>query len=127
MLSPFDNSIIHRDRIEQLFNYDYRIECYLPKEKRQYGYFCLPILLGDEFIGRADCKAHRKNGLFEIIHLHLDYNLNDDVSWIEPFVKSVKAFATFNSCHKIKISKVSPEGLGGGLKKGLIKMQFNLT
>ncbi|MDR2283192.1 MAG: winged helix DNA-binding domain-containing protein, partial [Sphingobacterium sp.] len=60
LLSPFDNAIIHRDRVKQFFDFDYRIECYTPKEKRQYGYFCLPILFGNTFIGRVDCKAHRK-------------------------------------------------------------------
>lgn len=60
LLSPFDNSIIHRDRIKQFFGFDFQLECYTPKEKRQYGYFCLPILFGDTFIGRVDCKAHQK-------------------------------------------------------------------
>ncbi|WP_374462448.1 serine hydrolase [Chryseobacterium sp.] len=42
-------------------------ECYITKEKRQYGYFCLPILFGDQFIGRVDCKAHRKEKRLELI------------------------------------------------------------
>ena len=119
LLSPFDNSIIHRDRIEQIFNYDFRIECYLPKEKRQYGYFCLPILFGDEFIGRVDCKAHRNNGLFEIIHLHLDKRLNDLDYWLDPFIKALKDFAAFNSCKSIKVSKVSPANITGILQGAL--------
>jgi len=108
ILSPFDNSIIHRDRVKQFFDFDYKIECYTPKEKRQYGYFCLPILLGDTFIGRVDCKAHRKEKEFEIIHLHIE-NTNIDIElWKKPFAEIIKLFATFNGCEHIKLTKVSP-------------------
>lgn len=111
ILSPFDNSIIHRDRVKQVFNFDYKIECYTPKEKRQFGYFCLPILFGDTFIGRVDCKAHRKEKEFEIIHLHIE-NTNIDIDlWKQPFVEIIKLFATFNGCEHIKLTKVSPSKL----------------
>jgi uncharacterized protein YcaQ len=111
ILSPFDNSIIHRDRVKHFFDFDYKIECYTPKEKRQYGYFCLPILFGDTFIGRIDCKAHRKEKEFEIIHLHIE-NTNIDIElWKKPFVEIIKSFATFNGCEQIKLTKVSPSKL----------------
>lgn len=117
LLSPFDNSIIHRDRIKQFFDFDFRLECYTPKEKRQYGYFCLPILLGDTFIGRVDCKAHRKEKQFEIIHLHLE-NQNIEIElWGELFVKSIRQFATFNGCQSLKLTKVSPTKLTDTLKR----------
>ncbi|MFL1454263.1 DNA glycosylase AlkZ-like family protein [Marinobacter sp. GN3S48] len=61
ILSPFDNSVIQRERLKALFQYDYQLECYVPAAKRQYGYFCLPLLYRDEFIGRMDCKAHPKH------------------------------------------------------------------
>jgi uncharacterized protein len=119
LLSPFDNSIIHRDRIKQFFDFDFRLECYTPKEKRQYGYFCLPILFGDTFIGRVDCKAHRKEKQFEIIHLHIE-NQNIDIElWIEPFVESIRRFTTFNGCQSLKLTKVSPSKLTDVLKRVL--------
>jgi uncharacterized protein YcaQ len=111
ILSPFDNSIIHRDRVKHFFDFDYKIECYTPKEKRQYGYFCLPILFGDTFIGRIDCKAHRKEKEFEIIHLHIEYTNIDIELWKKPFVEIIKSFATFNGCEQIKLTKVSPSKL----------------
>jgi uncharacterized protein YcaQ len=111
ILSPFDNSIIHRDRVKHFFDFDYKIECYTPKEKRQYGYFCLPILFGDTFIGRVDCKAHRKEKEFEIIHLHIE-NTNIDIDlWKKPFVEIINSFATFNRCEHIKLTKGSPSKL----------------
>lgn len=108
ILSPFDNSIIHRDRIKQFFEFDYKIECYTPKEKRKYGYFCLPVLFGDTFIGRVDCKAHRKEKEFEIIHLHIENTSIESELWKESFVDMIKSFATFNGCNTLKLTKVSP-------------------
>lgn len=117
ILSPFDNAIIHRERLEQLFNFDYRIECYTPKAKRKYGYFALPILFGDKFIGRVDCKAHRKIGEFELIHLHIE-NTNLDINlWLEPFIEKVEQLADFNECTSIKINKVSPTSESKNIKE----------
>lgn len=120
LLSPFDNSIIHRDRIRQLFNFDFRIECYTPKEKRQYGYFCLPILFGDLFIGRVDCKAHRKEQQFELISLYIE---NENIAielWAKPFVELMKQFAKFNGCTSVKLVNVSPSKFTNILK-GMIQ------
>ena len=108
LLSPFDNSIIHRDRVKQFFDFDYKIECYTPKEKRQYGYFSLPILFGDTFIGRVDCKAHRKEKEFELIHLHIENTSINLELWINPFLELVKSFAAFNNCENLKLTQVSP-------------------
>ncbi|AZA76239.1 winged helix-turn-helix domain-containing protein [Chryseobacterium sp. G0186] len=122
LLSPFDNSIIHRDRIKQIFNFDFRLECYVPKEKRQYGYFCLPILFGNSFMGRLDCKAHRKSKQFELIHLHIeDVNINPDL-WLEPFIKSVQQFADFNGCPSLQLTQVSPTKFTKKVEKYLRKL-----
>jgi len=119
LLSPFDNAIIHRDRVQQLFEFDYKLECYTAKEKRQYGYFCLPILYKDKLVGRVDCKAHRKTGDFELIHLHLetkDINLDD---FIPRFTKMVHRFAIFNNCQSIHVTNVSPKKLTSTFRKAL--------
>ena len=73
ILSPFDNAVIHREKLKAVFGFDYKIECYTPKEKRVFGYFSLPILFNDVLVARVDCKAHRKEGILEIIHLHCQY------------------------------------------------------
>ncbi|WP_225586805.1 winged helix-turn-helix domain-containing protein [Algoriphagus sp. Y33] len=121
LLSPFDNSIIHRDRIKQLFGFDFRLECYTPREKRQYGYFCLPILFGDTFIGRVDCKTHRKEKQLELIHLHIENTTIDIEAWLAPFIAAVNSFADFNNCHYLTLTKVSPSTLTNTLKQAFPK------
>ncbi|MGB0991047.1 MAG: winged helix-turn-helix domain-containing protein [Akkermansiaceae bacterium] len=72
ILSPFDNLVIQRKRMNDLFGFDYLIECYVPKAKRQYGYFSLPILWDGKLVARMDCKADRKNSLLHIYHLAME-------------------------------------------------------
>ena len=101
ILSPFDNTIIWRNRIRKLFDFDYTLECYLPAQKRVYGYFCLPILKKDEFIGRVDVKANRKSSVLEVKKVFwTDPKIGSEVKPL--FDEALERFAGFNQCDSIR-------------------------
>jgi uncharacterized protein YcaQ len=61
ILSPFDPLIIQRKRTHLIFDYEHRFEAYVPKEKRRFGYFALPVLAGVDIVAALDLKTDRKN------------------------------------------------------------------
>ena len=101
ILSPFDNSVIQRERGRQVFNYDYQIECYVPEARRKFGYFCLPLLYRDSLVGRIDCKAHRKQKLLEIKSVHLEKPV--DANFSDAFLKALEKFTRFNQCEEYRL------------------------
>ncbi|MDH3652362.1 MAG: winged helix DNA-binding domain-containing protein [Saprospiraceae bacterium] len=102
-LSPFDNAVIQRKRLRRLFDFDYQIECYVPKAKRKFGYFALPILFGDTFIGRVDCKADRKSGVLHIFLLTLHDSVANDMGLPDRLLAAFVEFAKFNGCSALQL------------------------
>jgi len=108
ILSPFDNLLIQRKRIEALFGFNYRLECYLPEAKRQYGYFSLPVLWNGRLVARMDCKADRKTAVLHIQHLALESGQLDVDAFSLALLKELETFLLFNNCRNIKLHKTSP-------------------
>ncbi len=67
VLSPFDGLVKDRDRAEQLWGFRYRLEMYVPRAKREYGYYVLPLLAGDRIVGRVEPRLDRKTGKLEVL------------------------------------------------------------
>jgi uncharacterized protein YcaQ len=80
LLSPFDRLIHDRVRSEQLFEFEYILEMYKPKEKRRWGYFALPVLHGDRLVGKIDATADRKAGTLVVNAIHEDVAFTRDIS-----------------------------------------------
>lgn len=119
ILSPFDNSVIQRDRLKALFQYDYQIECYVPAAKRKFGYFSLPLLYRGEFIGRMNCKVHRKTSHFEIKGLHFEDHRFDERMVIDALVEAVTQFRYFQQCDSVLFVDVPPKHLSVLLQNAL--------
>ena len=72
LLSPFDRLAYDRVRAQELFDFEYALEMYKPKDKRRWGYFALPVLHEDRLVGKVDATADRKRGLLEVHAVHED-------------------------------------------------------
>jgi uncharacterized protein YcaQ len=108
LLSPFDNSIIYRERVKQLFGFDYTLECYLPAAKRQYGYFVLPILWRDCLVGRLDPKADRKEKTLRLRAILFEPGFDDFGALLPPLAEKLQAMACNNGCDDVEVEKVDP-------------------
>ena len=116
ILNPFDNLIIQRKRIKDIFDFDYLIECYVPEKKRIFGYYTLPILYGTEFIGRFDGKADRKTNVFYIKNLWLEKGFLPNDKFYSKFIPKLKTFSAFCGCEKIEVIKAESDSVKKKLK-----------
>ena len=85
LLSPFDRLVYDRLRTQELFEFEYTLEMYKPKEKRRWGYFALPVLHEDRLVGKVDATADRKRSVLEVHAVH------EDVRFTRPISKAVHA------------------------------------
>lgn len=108
ILSPFDNLLIQRKRMQKLFGFDYLIECYVPQAKRRFGYFSLPILWDGRLVARMDCKAARPDGVLHILHLALEPSLGKHEAFFDALQKELVAFTRFNDCRNLQLHQTSP-------------------
>ncbi len=109
LLSPFDNLICDRDRTDLLWDFHYRIEIYVPKKKRQYGYYVLPILQGDQLIGRLDSKMDRKTQTWHIHNVYAEENAPKNAKTVKAVGRSIQNLATFLGAETISWRNV-PDG-----------------
>jgi uncharacterized protein YcaQ len=118
VLSPFDPVVWDRKRAEQLFDFSYRLECYTPAPKRQFGYFVLPLLHRGKLVGRMDAKMHRKEGVLEVIALYLEPGVEPDSRLNKELMTAVVDFARWQGAKRVTFGQVA-EGLFPHARHGL--------
>ncbi len=119
ILSPFDNVLIQRRRTEELFDFKYILECYVPAPKRVVGYFSLPLLLGTQFVGQMDLKADRKTKTLWIKNLVWEPKVRQSKKLHHSFVRAIKEFAQFNDCTTIEVQLNLKEHLAPSILEAL--------
>ena len=124
LLSPFDPVVWDRERGSKLFDFDYRLECYTPEDKRVYGYFVLPILCRGELIGRLDAKAHRADGVFEVRALYAQPGLVWSDEQIADVAQAIQRSADWHGTPQVRITRTQPAKLAVALKRALKNLKL---
>jgi len=115
LLSPFDPLVWDRQRLKDLFGFDYTIECYTPAPKRRFGYFTLPILHRGALVGRLDPKAHRALGQFEVRALALEPGVEPSDDLVEGLASALRRLAAWHGTPEVIIRRSEPADLAGRL------------
>jgi uncharacterized protein YcaQ len=111
LLSPFDPVVSDRERALFLFNFDYRLEAYIPAKDRVYGYFSLPILHQGQLVGRLDPKAHRKKKIMEIKKIILEPGVKVDQPLVSGLKNTLADFSSWHQMTQLEINETDPQGL----------------
>ncbi|HEY9289600.1 MAG TPA: crosslink repair DNA glycosylase YcaQ family protein [Candidatus Dormibacteraeota bacterium] len=116
LLSPFDNLIRDRDRTRLLWGFDYTIEIYTPAAKRKYGYYVLPVLHGDQLIGRIDPIVDRKQQQLTMRAVHAEAGPQSKDAG-ESVVSAITQLATFVGARKVEPTGVIPSAWRASFRK----------
>lgn len=98
LIAPLDNMLWDRRLIKALFDFDYKWEIYTPKEQRKYGYYVLPLLYGDSFIGRVEAIRDRKAKTLVMQNLWYEEGVKQTKTLQTAINKRMCKFASFNEC-----------------------------
>ena len=117
LLSPFDSLVWCRPRLERLFHFKYRLEIYVPKEERKYGYYVLPFLLNENLVARVDIKTVRTEGKLLVKGIYLE-NGTDPEMVISELSKELIELSHFLDLPEVSITGRSKSAM-------LLRLFFN--
>jgi uncharacterized protein len=112
-LPPLDNLLWHRRRLVDLFGFDYTWEVYTPAARRTYGYYTMPILLGERLIGRLDPQLDREHGRLIVGLLYLEPGVRVTDRLRTVLRKSLLQFARWHGAAEVRVSRTRPRDLFG--------------
>ncbi len=119
LLSPFDPVVWDRARAQAMFGFDYRLECYVPAERRRHGYFVLPILRRGRLCGRLDAKAHRGEETFEVKTIHLEPGVTVSDALLADLSAALRRCAAWHRTPRVVIGRSEPRELARLLRSRL--------
>jgi uncharacterized protein YcaQ len=116
LLSPFDNLISNRRRIEQLWSFHFRFEVYASKSKREYGCYVMPILQGDRLIGRLDPVMNRETEQLTINAVYAEPNAPKTSETGQMIASAIEELGLFLGAKKIRYKSNVPASWKGSLR-----------
>ena len=116
LLSPFDNLLCDRARTEQLFGFSHRLEIYVPRAKRRWGYFVLPILHGDRLVGRADLAVDRAAERLVVHALHREPDAPRGRAIGAAVGRALERLAAWRGAGEVELGGAVPDAWRAGLR-----------
>ena len=104
VLSPFDPITWNRERLKRIFNFDYKLEIYKPKSKREFGYYVMPFMHNGQIVARVDLANRRQKGVLEILGAFCEPSF-DREAISKPLWEEISLLATFVGCSVIEIKR----------------------
>ena len=104
VLSPFDPITWNRERLRRIFNFDYKLEMYKPKSKREFGYYVMPFMHNGQIVARVDLANRRQTGVLEILGAFCEPSF-DREAISKPLWEEISLLATFVGCSTIEIKR----------------------
>ncbi len=101
LLNPFDNALWSRESILEQYGFDYKMEIYVPKNKRIYGFYTLPILYGTEFAGRVDASYDRNEQRLKLIAWHWESQFAPDPEFWNGLAQTIERLKNFLGAHNV--------------------------
>ena len=111
-LSPFDNLFWAKDRDEEFWGFRQILEAYQPAPKRDWGYFCLPILFRDRLVGRFDPSLDRKTGTLRLKKLYLEPGVEPCEELVSSVAGAMRDFLAFHNATDLVVIESTPPDFG---------------